>query len=459
MLIYCTLNTMDKLVFEECSKYDTAHCYKIRNYYIIVLKKLKDTITTENQNDTSEASLNAVYKGNKFMVVDIFNMFDVNKKKDYIDYELIYHVNKIVESKKDKIQYYKSIVPAFYNHLFEYEYIFLTKKYTGECMCFHPNGNIWVQGQHVNGIRTGMWKEYYDNGNLHVEVNLINGSINGEYKKWYNNNKIMEITMCKDNYKITYQKWHENGVLDTEIKYNDKSFPKIIDCKMWYESGQIRYDANDMNAKEHIRKYYYENGNICECKRYQHGLIHGCVEKFYKNGSLKFRINYENGKVNDTYILYHDNQQKRKEVKIINGTLDGLYKEWYYTGELKREINFINGRMNRVLKEWYPNSKIKIEAMTRNGTFDGEFIEYSERGRKKVFIVEDYKIIKPFFSKIFDKFKIKKYVENLKFNMSDEVLSWCHSIGFYVICNKYSMCDMLDQYCDYRVVYKPPRIY
>ena len=64
----------------------------------------------------------------------------------------------------------------------------------------------------------------------------------------------------------------------------------------WYKSGQLKYEWNYKNGKDHGKCLgWYENGQL-ECEgNYKNGEKHGKWFRRHANGQLKYEINYKDG--------------------------------------------------------------------------------------------------------------------------------------------------------------------
>ena len=59
-------------------------------------------------------------------------------------------------------------------------------KLEGECIEYHPNGNIWVQGTFIKGKQNGIFKYWDNDGTLWKIVQYKRNKTNGEYRTFRN---------------------------------------------------------------------------------------------------------------------------------------------------------------------------------------------------------------------------------------------------------------------------------
>ena len=61
---------------------------------------------------------------------------------------------------------------------------------TGYWKKYYPNGDIWYNGNYLNGKPEGYWEGYWSNGNLMYKGNYLNGKADGYWERYYSNGKI-----------------------------------------------------------------------------------------------------------------------------------------------------------------------------------------------------------------------------------------------------------------------------
>ena len=61
---------------------------------------------------------------------------------------------------------------------------------TGKRKDYYESGELYFEGEYLNGERNGKGKEYYENGKIKFEGEYLNDKTNGKGKKYYKNGKI-----------------------------------------------------------------------------------------------------------------------------------------------------------------------------------------------------------------------------------------------------------------------------
>jgi len=90
----------------------------------------------------------------------------------------------------------------------------------GEYITRFPNGKIKVQGENVNGKRSGTWTSYYQTGNKQSENVYINGVKNGKTVSYYQSGQIRYIGYYKNDKKDgTWEFYLEDGTADKTVSF------------------------------------------------------------------------------------------------------------------------------------------------------------------------------------------------------------------------------------------------
>ncbi len=240
---------------------------------------------------------------------------------------------------------------------------------------FHSNGKLRLTGMYIikngdtiNKLEVGLWKEYYKTGQL-MESTFYNnkgGEEDGPYKYYYKSGQLQEYGFYhkgeKDGYWYTY---FENNTKKTIKNYNVGK--KNGDWTRYYKSGKLEAKATynkdslvspwvNLTPKgniipEGISMTFYINGNKKSVKdtNITHNgkqFLDGISTHYYSNGSIKKK--YELHKEHATIFHYFENNTLNKVSYIEYGSKQnkltfpktnkvGLWKEYNLTGKLVAE--------------------------------------------------------------------------------------------------------------------------
>uniref|UniRef100_A0A6C0EAG9 Uncharacterized protein n=1 Tax=viral metagenome TaxID=1070528 RepID=A0A6C0EAG9_9ZZZZ len=291
---------MLSIIFEKYRKFisNNLYVYKSCKQYIIILKKLYNTITNENRKGIINADY-AKYRGNRFEVILIFNKFNPDEMlneilTEYQNKKVVYTTGKIVTPDyydcdmnnicSNGIHYYKTIEQAYY-HDIEAHAI----NYTGVIKEWFHNGKKIKEINLKEGHRHGLAKYWYDVGGRSLEINYSNGMRHGTYKEWYRDGMLA----CQSEYK--------NNLLDgssTCFYMNGKK-----ESQYTYEKGK----------RVGVGREWHVNGNVKIEGIYVNDVRIGVWTEWYENGNKKYIGTYVDNLKNGLWTFYHDDETPSAE--------------------------------------------------------------------------------------------------------------------------------------------------
>ena len=77
----------------------------------------------------------------------------------------------------------------YWSHLVLYILYSVNDISNGEYKIYHENGQIEVEGIHLDEVMDGKSKEYYKNGNIKFEGQYKDGEMHGKWTKYKKNKK------------------------------------------------------------------------------------------------------------------------------------------------------------------------------------------------------------------------------------------------------------------------------
>uniref|UniRef100_A0A6C0EC90 MORN-repeat protein n=1 Tax=viral metagenome TaxID=1070528 RepID=A0A6C0EC90_9ZZZZ len=232
-------------ILEICKIYieDPSYVYKKCNNCIVILKKIKDTLTNESRDNVVDKKY-AKFRANKLYVEKIISCDSLEELKQiknsiHKEKELNYIVGEIVEVENfDKdiniicsrgIHYFMTIEQAYY-------YAMDLSNFTGEYKHWYENGVMMVQYNLIDGKLNGLYRQWHYIGQIFKQCEYINGKKNGKfYQKHYNGETEIECEYIDDVYHGKYESWHINGVKSVDAEYN---YGKCKFYNAWNEKGK-----------------------------------------------------------------------------------------------------------------------------------------------------------------------------------------------------------------------------
>jgi antitoxin component YwqK of YwqJK toxin-antitoxin module len=219
------------------------YVYKSCAEYVVILERLLDTITNENRNTipNEQSKPFAKYRGNKFLVKEIFHKFDSTNKVSSISSsnfkkKLEYKIGKIIIPDNFDTNF-KNVCSSVIHYFLKLEcafYYSLKKIQNGEYLEWYENGQQYIKCTYTDDKLNGEYLRWYDNGKQQTKCIYTNGKIYGEYLMWYNNGQqCIKCTYTNDKRNGEYLSWHDNGQQCIKCTYtNDKRNGEYLG---WYE--------------------------------------------------------------------------------------------------------------------------------------------------------------------------------------------------------------------------------
>jgi antitoxin component YwqK of YwqJK toxin-antitoxin module len=258
---------------------------------------------------------------------------------------------------------------------------------------YYNDKTLKVEGQYDEGLKTGIWKNYYENGQLKSIGNYesFGGEKNGGWKYYYENGQLKSEGRFLSGFRVSEWKYyHENGSLECngiyeygEIKvgewiYNDDE-GVIIKTELWGEGKLIE----TKNSSEEVEKFseYYDNRQLKVIGNKKNGLKIGEWKYYNENGQLKVIGTYENGTKNGEWKIYHENGELSVMGKYENGNQTGEWKAYHKNGQLSMIGMYENGYTNGEWKIYHENGQLHQIGMMEKGKENGEFKYYHDNGQ------------------------------------------------------------------------------
>lgn len=204
----------------------------------------------------------------------------------------------------------------------------------------YPSDGKIEEGAYKDDRKEGLWIKYHNDGvTPKLKGEFVNNRPQGEYIKLYPNGKIKEKgTFERNLYRDSLKRFHENGKLEYEAKYNESGKEQGA-VKYFYPNGQLEFEYQSNDGKptgKAIR--YYENGDIKEVLYYGED---GSVEKSEQRDMVNPEVKVTNpGASKETPPKV--SSPRTKGVKFLP---NGYNKVYNNSDEIWQDGNFKNGQL------------------------------------------------------------------------------------------------------------------
>lgn len=254
------MNTLE-VVMDLCEEYisDSNYVYKLCDgKYIVVMKKLPETVTNENRLSVFDPT-RAKFRASVLDVVFIVNIYDTNDRPQQVlnkfrQYELMYTVGENIvphEFNEDidvvctgGIHYFKTIDTAYTFSGGQFN----NDKFTGHRPSWYDNGQKCQEGMCVNGKRSGIWTTWHENGQKAFEGEYVNGEHTGRWTVWHENGYTESEGEYVDGERSRHwTEWHTNGQKKSEGEYvNGEQSGRWTE---WNTNGQKAFEGEYVDGE------------------------------------------------------------------------------------------------------------------------------------------------------------------------------------------------------------------
>jgi len=263
-----------------------------------------------------------------------------------------------------------------------------------------PDGKIKMKSNFIKGREEGTTKEFSHDGTL---ITLI------EYRKGYVINK-ENINRQRDGLKHgLWKDFYENGLLKWEGNYSygkrDGYFKEYdlagnLTKIEKYRNDELIYDAPELATYE-VKTDYYKNGKVRIIQSYKNNIPEGIRKEYTPEGIINKAYIYksgiivgeglvdEQGQRQGTWIEYYESGEKAGEGSYVNNQRQGEWKFYFKEGGLEQTGKYdLKGRPEGKWRWFYESGNIKKEDNFKNGLLNGSYVEKSDSG--KVIIQGEY---------------------------------------------------------------------
>ena len=264
---------------------------------------------------------------------------------------------------------------------------------------FYDNENVKWEGEYSYGKRDGYFKEFdikgnllkiekYRNDELIIDApELINYEVRTNY---YKNGKVKIVQSYKDNIPegirreytpegiITKSFIFKNGIIIGEGVVDEKGM-RQGPWKDFYESSEKEAEGIYLNnLRQGEWKFYFKNGKIEQTGKYNtDGKPDGKWKWYYESGNLRKEDNFKNGVFNGNHVELSDSGKVIVKGDYIDGEEEG---EWIYeVGDEKELGSYVAGKREGEWKH-YTGEMLNFEGSYIEGNPNGEFVYFWENG-------------------------------------------------------------------------------
>ncbi len=193
-----------------------------------------------------------------------------------------------------------------------------------------------------NGLRQGLWKEFYETGELRSEGHYQNSNPTGSWK-FYFQDKQIEMTGAYNKKGQKTGEW---------IWYYANGQPMIMEN---WEAGFLQgdyteYDEEGNEISKGVYEYgekdgswSYKTGTMTEKGDYYDGMRQGVWKQWFSDGTLASETEYDQDLPVGKSTTYWENGLVKNRGKYVGGQKDGLWSYYDAEGTLILTTQFKEG--------------------------------------------------------------------------------------------------------------------
>jgi len=248
-----------------------------------------------------------------------------------------------------------------------------------------------------NGLKQGIWKNYFPNDAIKEEITYRNDKLDGYYKQFDETGKIIKMDRYDNGNLVVFKENIENKVVEKKLYFPNgqvKSIGgfmdekpvgihkelneegKIVTCKIYSELGILIGEGifDEKGYKQGQWTEYFESGQIRSLGKYANNQKEGNWKFYFKSGKPEQTGNYKNGKPSGTWIWYYENGNILREEDFAYGKEEGMLAEYDENGNIITKGEYIEGYKNG--KWYYCVGDDTQEGNYKDDQRDGEWIHY-----------------------------------------------------------------------------------
>ena len=279
----------------------------------------------------------------------------------------------------------------------------------------HKNNVLVEKGTYKNGIKHGVFTEYYSDGTtVKEETPITDGKVDGVVKSFYTDGSLEQEKGYKAGKEHGPERYREHGAEKPSIDRN--FFEGVPDGRQYAEISsnggdyiEVRQFDKGTPTGEFLQTWA-ESGDVKKRGSYKNGGMDGVWVEIRRDGKIVSETTYAGGKRNGPSKEFFTDNSVEKITMYVDDKREGIEKTFRFDGgRLASEYTYVTdkkegdykmyyddakptlreeGRIRRGAevwrKEYYPNGNVKRiqERPTSGGTWT-TLESYDEKGKRQ----------------------------------------------------------------------------
>ncbi|MCQ2286761.1 MAG: hypothetical protein MJZ76_07790 [Bacteroidales bacterium] len=241
---------------------------------------------------------------------------------------------------------------------------------------YHPNGKVSITATYYKGVPDGIRREYDTNGVLIKGYLFDNGVLRCE-----------GITDENGLRQGVWKEFYETGELRSKGKY--KNSKPIGEWKFYLKDKNIELEGayDSKGRKQDEWKWYYADGELLAIENYEAGKLEGEFIEYDEEHNILSKGQYIDGQEDGEW--FYRNGETTEKGAYYEGERVDTWKTWYGNGKLASEMHFEGGILDGKYRTFWPNGNEKVSGRYVGGERFGIWYQYTEDG--SLYLTTEYK--------------------------------------------------------------------
>ncbi len=195
------------------------------------------------------------------------------------------------------------------------------------------------KGNYLYGAKVGQWSFYNEYGaEDSIVIYPTPKTTNSNFVYYYPNGKIaVEGNLIDDIPEGEWKEYDETGKLINQLTYENGLFYGV-----YIRNGRESHYAN--SKRNGPSNCYHSNGNIYKIQHYKEDVLEGLDMEYFPSGQLRRSCNYKNGKLTGKTLEYNLKEELINEINYDKkGAKTGYHKIHNSQGKITQEGAYLNG--------------------------------------------------------------------------------------------------------------------
>ncbi len=249
---------------------------------------------------------------------------------------------------------------------------------------YHKNGKIKVIATYYNGVPEGIRREYNEAGVNIKSYMFQSGHIMG---KGVLDDNGLKQGLWEEYYDARIIDTNNNSIVRAKGKY--KNSKPIGEWEYFFPNGKLEQIGffDEFGRQEGQWFWYYPDGEIILEVNYSSGKKEGQYIEYDEKGNIIVKGSYIED--NEDGFWFRVNGEYKEEGKYLEGRREGYWKGYYSKNQLCYECRYSDDNPDGKYKRYWENGRVKEEGNYILGKKNGLWRKYDENGNQ--YLVITYK--------------------------------------------------------------------